>query len=170
MSIPRDYRESLSHRGASPSSAQKSIRPRIHSAESADCIYLRRPMSRPEDAAREQIDAALELAGWAVQNRDAMNLDATRGVALREFPLRAGDGRACERVAGTDPEPGRRAGEGDRQPEASRSAKSSAPRRSSPGRSRLTIKRRRDCGLVCNMPGLSPFRLPLNRTGLSESV
>ncbi|MFS8064910.1 MAG: DEAD/DEAH box helicase family protein, partial [Byssovorax sp.] len=51
-------------------------------------------MSRPEDEAREQIDAALELAGWAVQDRDVMNLDAMRGVAIREFPLRAGFGFA----------------------------------------------------------------------------
>jgi type I restriction enzyme R subunit len=51
-------------------------------------------MSRPEDAAREQIDAALELAGWAVQDRDAMNVDAARGVAIREFPLRSGFGFA----------------------------------------------------------------------------
>jgi type I restriction enzyme R subunit len=51
-------------------------------------------MSRPEDAAREQIDAALELAGWVVQDRDAMNVDAARGVAIREFPLRSGFGFA----------------------------------------------------------------------------
>jgi type I restriction enzyme R subunit len=51
-------------------------------------------MSRPEDQAREHIDAALELAGWAVQDRSAMNLDAARGVAVREFPLRSGYGFA----------------------------------------------------------------------------
>jgi type I restriction enzyme, R subunit len=51
-------------------------------------------MPRPEDTAREQIDAALAASGWAVQSRGAMNVDAARGVAIREFPLRAGFGFA----------------------------------------------------------------------------
>ena len=51
-------------------------------------------MPRPEDVAREQIDDALKAAGWAVQDRDAMNVDEARGVAVREFPLRAGFGFA----------------------------------------------------------------------------
>jgi len=42
-------------------------------------------MSRPEDQAREHIDAALDLAGWAVQDRGAINLDAARGVAIHFF-------------------------------------------------------------------------------------
>ena len=37
-----------------------------------------------EQQAREQIDAALNDAGWAVQNRDAIDLYANRGVAGRE--------------------------------------------------------------------------------------
>jgi hypothetical protein len=53
-------------------------------------------MSRPEDQAREHIDAALDLAGWAVQDRGVINLDAARGVAIREFPLRSGYGFAVE--------------------------------------------------------------------------
>lgn len=44
----------------------------------------------PEARARETIDAALAEAGWAVQDRDAMNLAATRGVAVREFHLTTG--------------------------------------------------------------------------------
>jgi type I restriction enzyme, R subunit len=51
-------------------------------------------MPKPEDAARESIDAALELAGWAVQDADKANLHASRGVALREFPLKKGHGFA----------------------------------------------------------------------------
>jgi type I restriction enzyme R subunit len=51
-------------------------------------------MPRPEDAARERIDAALALAGWAVQDFDSLNLSAARGVAVREFPLFRGFGFA----------------------------------------------------------------------------
>jgi type I restriction enzyme R subunit len=51
-------------------------------------------MPRPEDAARADIDAALLAAGWVVQDRDAINLDAGVGVAVREFPLRQGYGFA----------------------------------------------------------------------------
>ena len=51
-------------------------------------------MPRPEDAARADIDGALVAAGWVVQDRDAINLDAGPGVAVREFPLRAGFGFA----------------------------------------------------------------------------
>ncbi len=49
---------------------------------------------RPEDAARVEIDAALEAAGWPVQDRDQMNVEAGPGVAVREFPLRTGFGSA----------------------------------------------------------------------------
>ncbi len=41
----------------------------------------------PEAVARIAIDAALERAGWAVQDRAALNLYAARGVAVREFSL-----------------------------------------------------------------------------------
>lgn len=51
-------------------------------------------MVRPEDAARAEIDAALANAGWLVLDRREMNLDAARGVAVREFPLRTGFGSA----------------------------------------------------------------------------
>jgi len=47
---------------------------------------------RPEDGARVQIDAALEAAGWLVQDRDQMNVEAGPGVAVREFPLSTGFG------------------------------------------------------------------------------
>ena len=36
------------------------------------------------------IDQLLEAAGWAVQDRDAISLGAASGVAVREFPLKAG--------------------------------------------------------------------------------
>jgi type I site-specific restriction endonuclease len=48
----------------------------------------------PEQKARAQIDAALIAAGWIVQDRDAMNLSAGRGVAVREFKLTPGHGFA----------------------------------------------------------------------------
>ena len=51
-------------------------------------------MPRPEDVARTEIDAALAMAGWVVQDRGAINLDAGPGVAVREFPLRVGFGFA----------------------------------------------------------------------------
>jgi len=44
----------------------------------------------PEQRAREQIDAALAQAGWAVQDREDLNLGAARGVAVREFPMASG--------------------------------------------------------------------------------
>jgi type I restriction enzyme R subunit len=44
----------------------------------------------PEEQARETIDAMLEAAGWCLQHRDALNLGAAPGVAVREFPLKTG--------------------------------------------------------------------------------
>ena len=48
----------------------------------------------PEQQARTQIDALLEKAGWTVQDPDAVNLYAGRGVAVREFGLKPGHGAA----------------------------------------------------------------------------
>ncbi|MCC6236788.1 MAG: DEAD/DEAH box helicase family protein [Dehalococcoidia bacterium] len=47
-----------------------------------------------EARARVDIDKSLEAAGWAVQSRRDMNLFAGRGVAVREFTMQAGHGRA----------------------------------------------------------------------------
>ena len=47
-------------------------------------------MATPEQLARHHIDRMLELAGWSVQDVKAMDFAASRGVALREFPLKAG--------------------------------------------------------------------------------
>lgn len=44
----------------------------------------------PEARARERIDAMLAAAGWAVQDRKAINLSAAPGVAVREFQTQAG--------------------------------------------------------------------------------
>jgi type I restriction enzyme R subunit len=49
---------------------------------------------RPEQEAREEIDAALAKAGWLVQDMDELNLSAGQGVAAREFPMAKGHGRA----------------------------------------------------------------------------
>ena len=48
----------------------------------------------PEEQARENIDRLLEQAGWVVQNPNSINLYAGSGIAVREFPLKPGHGRA----------------------------------------------------------------------------
>lgn len=50
--------------------------------------------AKPEQEARAKIDAALQDAGWIIQDRDAINLYAAAGVAIREFPLKPGHGFA----------------------------------------------------------------------------
>ena len=42
---------------------------------------------KPEEQARQRIDALLTQAGWLVQEYAALNLGAARGIAIREFPL-----------------------------------------------------------------------------------
>ena len=49
---------------------------------------------KPEANAREEIDVRLRDAGWVIQDMDAINLSAGRGVAIREFPLAPGHGFA----------------------------------------------------------------------------
>ena len=48
----------------------------------------------PEARARRAIDARLEDAGWRVQDVADIDLDSGRGVAVREFPLKPGFGKA----------------------------------------------------------------------------
>lgn len=48
----------------------------------------------PEARARKNIDQLLAAAGWVVQSRDAVNLAAGCGVAIREFPMKSGFGEA----------------------------------------------------------------------------
>lgn len=43
-----------------------------------------------EEKSRHKIDKLLELAGWNVQSMNAINLGASLGVAVREFPLKEG--------------------------------------------------------------------------------
>lgn len=47
-----------------------------------------------EQHARENIDRLLMAAGWLVCDADKINIHAARGVAMREFLLRSGDGFA----------------------------------------------------------------------------
>ncbi len=47
----------------------------------------------PEERARAKIDLELEACGWRVQNRDEMNIFASKGVAVREFSM-SGAGEA----------------------------------------------------------------------------
>lgn len=48
----------------------------------------------PEEKARETIDQLLETAGWIIQSRSNANIDAARGVVIREFSLGRGYGEA----------------------------------------------------------------------------
>ncbi len=45
---------------------------------------------KPEEKARQQIDQLLEAAGWKIQDLHELNLGASLGVAVREFPLKSG--------------------------------------------------------------------------------
>jgi type I restriction enzyme R subunit len=45
---------------------------------------------KPEEKARQEIDQWLEKAGWNVQDYRQLNLGASPGVAVREFPLKSG--------------------------------------------------------------------------------
>jgi len=45
---------------------------------------------KPEEKARQVIDKRLEEAGWVVQNFEELNLGASLGVVVREFPLKSG--------------------------------------------------------------------------------
>jgi len=47
-----------------------------------------------ESRARVEIDRQLAACGWVVQDRSAMNLYASQGVAVREFIMATGHGRA----------------------------------------------------------------------------
>jgi len=48
----------------------------------------------PEEQARKTIDEALHKAGWDVQDVSHVNVNAAQGVAICEFPLKAGYGTA----------------------------------------------------------------------------
>ena len=52
------------------------------------------PASKPEERAREEIDAALQASGWVIQDRAELNLSARQGVAVREYPMKRGHGFA----------------------------------------------------------------------------
>ena len=45
---------------------------------------------KPEERARQNIDELLTAAGWAIQDREQMDLGESRGVAIREFPKAPG--------------------------------------------------------------------------------
>jgi type I restriction enzyme, R subunit len=50
-------------------------------------LFASTTLPTPEALARESIDRALAAAGWVVQDREAPNISAGRGVAVRELPL-----------------------------------------------------------------------------------
>ena len=45
---------------------------------------------KPEEKARQRIDQLLEAIGWKIQDIRELNLGASLGVAVREFPLKSG--------------------------------------------------------------------------------
>jgi type I restriction enzyme R subunit len=45
---------------------------------------------KPEEKARQKIDQQLKAAGWIVQDLKELNLGASQGVVVREFPLKTG--------------------------------------------------------------------------------
>jgi type I restriction enzyme R subunit len=45
---------------------------------------------KPEEKARQHIVALLEAAGWSIRDMSQLNLGASLGVAVREFPLESG--------------------------------------------------------------------------------
>jgi len=49
---------------------------------------------KPEDRARANIDRQLTAAGWLIQNRNSIDIEDGRGVAIREFQLAPGHGFA----------------------------------------------------------------------------
>ncbi len=51
-------------------------------------------MTDPEQQARAEIDRLLTAAGWVVCDAKEANIHASRGVAIREFPLKSGHGFA----------------------------------------------------------------------------
>jgi len=55
----------------------------------------------PEAAARIEIDRQLEQSGWVIQEPDAMNIYAARGVAVREVKLKKGHGKVGGAAPGT---------------------------------------------------------------------
>jgi len=45
---------------------------------------------KPEEKARQKIDQLLVDAGWVIQDHKDLNLGASLGVAVREFPVSTG--------------------------------------------------------------------------------
>ena len=48
------------------------------------------PNQTPEQQARDAIDRQLIAAGWIVQDKHAIDFNAGRGIAIREYPTDAG--------------------------------------------------------------------------------
>jgi len=45
---------------------------------------------KPEEKARQKVDQLLVDAGWVIQYHKDLNLGASLGVAVREFPFETG--------------------------------------------------------------------------------
>ncbi len=107
----------------------------------------------PEARARVEIDRMLAAAGWAVQDASRVNLSAARGVAIREFVLKAPHGRAdyllfVDGAAAGCSRRRRRARRSPASPGRRRSTSTASPTTSDGGRGRaavrLRVHRRRD--------------------------
>ncbi|HNX01841.1 MAG TPA: hypothetical protein PKK33_10775, partial [Candidatus Cloacimonadota bacterium] len=44
----------------------------------------------PEQIARDKIDSMLIAAGWLIQNRNNIDFNAGKGIAVRHYPLKDG--------------------------------------------------------------------------------
>jgi len=53
-------------------------------------VFKERSPVEPEAEARLEIDRLLQAAGWVIQDNKDLNLGASLGVAIREFPLDTG--------------------------------------------------------------------------------
>ena len=54
-------------------------------------VYSVADTMKPEQKARQIIDTLLKAAGWKVQDLRDIDPRASLGVAVREFPLKAGE-------------------------------------------------------------------------------
>ena len=55
-------------------------------------------MTAPEALARPEIDIRLRKAAWTVHDVAALTLSAGSGIAVREYPLKAGHGLPLQAV------------------------------------------------------------------------
>jgi hypothetical protein len=83
FSFPRRFRETTIFLTAALDS-------RFPKADNAETTPWRTPTVTPEQIARQGIDQQLSHCGWFIQDFADMDITASHGVAVREFPLKTG--------------------------------------------------------------------------------